>query len=89
MLAKGPQDFPVGSDSKESACNVGHLGSIPGRGRSPGEGSNNPLPYLAWEIPWTEELCLLQSMALKRVRHSLATNTFTFTFDNFIILATF
>ena len=52
---------------------------------------NNPLPYLAWEIPWTEGLCLLQSMALKRVRHSLATNTFTFTltFDNFIILATF
>ena len=31
--------FPHGSDSKESACNVGDLGSIPGSGRSPGEGN--------------------------------------------------
>ena len=30
--------FPCGSDDKESACNVGDLGSIPGLGRSPGEG---------------------------------------------------
>ena len=32
-------DFPGGSDGKESACNVGDLGSIPGLGRSPGEGN--------------------------------------------------
>ena len=31
-------DFPGGSDSKESACNARNLGSIPGLGRSPGEG---------------------------------------------------
>ena len=37
--------FPGGSDSKESACNVGDLGSIPGLGRSPGEGNGYPLPY--------------------------------------------
>ena len=36
-------DFPCGSDGKESACNAGDLGSIPGLGRSPGEGTNNPL----------------------------------------------
>ena len=38
--------FPGGSVSKESACNAGHLGSIPGLGRSPGEGNGNPLQAL-------------------------------------------
>ena len=33
------------SDSKESACNAGDLGLIPGSGRSPGEGNDNPLQY--------------------------------------------
>ena len=33
------------SDSKESACNVGDLGSVPGLGRSPGEGNGYPLQY--------------------------------------------
>ena len=37
--------FPGGSDGKESACNVGDWGSIPGLGRSPGEGNGNPLLY--------------------------------------------
>ena len=36
-------DFPGGSDSKESACNAGDQGSIPGLVRSPGEGNGNPL----------------------------------------------
>ena len=35
--------FPGGSDNKESTCNVGDLGSIPGLGRSPGEGNGYPL----------------------------------------------
>ena len=34
--------FSGGSDSKESACNAGDLGSIPGSARSPGEGNGNP-----------------------------------------------
>ena len=37
--------FPDGSAGKESACNVGDLGSIPGLGRSPGEGNSYPLQY--------------------------------------------
>ena len=37
--------FPCGSDGKESACNAGDLGSIPGLGRSPGEGNDSPLQY--------------------------------------------
>ena len=34
--------FPGGSDGKESACNAGDPGSVPGLGRSPGEGNGNP-----------------------------------------------
>ena len=41
--------FPGGSDGKESACNVGDLGSIPRLGRSPGEGNGNPLQYSCLE----------------------------------------
>ena len=37
--------FPGGSDGKESTCNMGDLGSIPGLGRSPGEGNSYPLQY--------------------------------------------
>ena len=37
--------FPGGSDDKESACNAGDLGSIPGSGRSHGEENGNPLQY--------------------------------------------
>ena len=38
-----------GSDGKEAACNAGDLGSIPGSGRSPGEGNGNPLQYFCLE----------------------------------------
>ena len=41
--------FPDGSDGEESACNVGNLGSIPGFGRSPGEGKGYPLQYSGLE----------------------------------------
>ena len=41
--------FPGGSDSKESSCNTGDLGSIPGFGRSPGGGNGNPLQYSCLE----------------------------------------
>ena len=37
--------FPDSSVGKESACNAGDLSSIPGSGRSPGEGNGNPLQY--------------------------------------------
>ena len=43
--------FPHGSDSKESDCDVGDLGSIPGLGSSPGEGHGNPLQYSCLENP--------------------------------------
>ena len=40
-----PLGFPCGSAGKESACNVGDLGSIPGLGRFPGEGKDYPFQY--------------------------------------------
>ena len=43
--------FPGGSEVKASVCNVGDLGSIPGSGRSPGEGNGNPLQYYCLENP--------------------------------------
>ena len=53
--------LPGGSDEKESACNVGDPGLIPGVVRSPGERNVNSLSILAWKIPWTEEPGGLQS----------------------------
>ena len=41
--------FPGGSDAKESACSAGDPGSIPGSGRSPGEGNGYPLQYSGLE----------------------------------------
>ena len=63
-------EFHSDSDGKESACNAGDLGSIPGSGRSPGEGNG----YLCQcsslsRIPWTEEPGGLQSMGSQRVGH--------------------
>ena len=55
---------------KESACNAGDLGSIPGLGRSPGDRNGNPIHILTWRIPWTEQPGGLQSMGSQRVRHN-------------------
>ena len=44
--------FSCGSVGKESACNEGDLGSIPGLGRSPGEGKGYPLQYSELYSPW-------------------------------------
>ena len=43
--------FPEGSEGKAFACSAGDLGSIPGSGRSPGEGNGNPLQYSRLENP--------------------------------------
>ena len=45
------ESFPGGSEVKASARNEGDLGSIPGSGRSPGEGNGNPLQYSCLENP--------------------------------------
>ena len=66
--------FSGGTDGKESACNAGDVGSIPGFERFPGEGNGNALQYLAWRIPWTEESGGLWSMGSQRVRQDWQTN---------------
>ena len=48
-LTTASLDLPGGSDGKESTCCVGNLGSIPGLGRSPGEGNGYPLQYSGLE----------------------------------------
>ena len=49
VLDSSSAGFPGGSDGKASACNAGDRGSIPGWGRSPGEGNGNPLQYSCLE----------------------------------------
>ena len=48
--------FPGGSDGKESACNAGDLGLIPGLGRCPGGVHGNPLQYSCLENPMNREV---------------------------------
>ena len=64
--------FPGGSDGKESACNAGDPGSIPGSGRSPGEGNGNPLQYSCLGNPMDEEPGGLQSTGLQKSQTRLS-----------------
>ena len=65
--------FPNGSVGKESACNVGDLGSIPGLGRSPGEGNDNPLQYSRLENSMDRGTWQAIDHGLAMVGHGLAT----------------
>ena len=51
LTVSNSMDFPSGADGKESACNARDPGSIPGLGRSPGEGHGNPLQHACQENP--------------------------------------
>ena len=52
--------FPGGSVDKESACNAGDAGSIPGLGKVPWRKARQPIPASCWRIPGTEEPRRLQ-----------------------------
>ena len=71
--------LPRWRSGKETSCNAGNPGSIPGSGRYPGERrkDGNPWNSPAWRIPWTEESGRLQSTGSQRVRNIWATNTQT------------
>ena len=58
-------DFPCSLVGKKSACNAGDMGSIPGSGRSPGEGHGNPLQYSCLENPMDRGACGLKSTGLQ------------------------
>ena len=51
------------------AGDIRDMGSIPGSGRSPGEGHGNHSSILTWRIPWTEEPVRLPSIVMRRVGH--------------------
>ena len=67
-VVKNIWGLPDGSGSKESACDAGETGdarTIPGSGRSPGEGHGNPLQYSCWENPVNRGPGGLQSISLR------------------------
>jgi len=51
---------------KNLNVSAGDMGLIHESGRCPGEGGGNPLQFLAWEIPWTEEPGRVQCMGLQK-----------------------
>ena len=59
------EGFPGGSADKESACSEGDLGSIPGLGRSPGEGKGYPLQYSGLE---NSTRCIVHGVAKSRTQ---------------------
>ena len=65
--------------SKASACNAGDLGSIPGSGRSPGEGNGNSLQYSCLENPMDEGAWWARIHGVAKCRTKLSDSTFTFT----------
>ena len=67
-----------GSNGKESACNEGDPGLIPGSEWSLEKEMTTHFSILAWRIQWTEEPGRLQSMRSQRVRQDWVTNTFTY-----------
>ena len=78
--------FCCGSDGKASACRAGDPGSIPGLGRSPGEGNGNPLQYSCLEnsMDWGAWWATVHGVAKSRTRLS----NFTFTFQAILELST-
>ena len=67
------KSFPGGSEVKVSASNVGDLGSIPGSGRSPGEGHGNPLQYSCLGNPMDRGAWRATVHGVLRVKHDVAT----------------
>ena len=70
--------FPGGSEVKASARNAGDLGSIPGSGRSPGEGNGNPLQFFRLENPMDGGAWRATVHGVIKSRTRLRDFTFTF-----------
>ena len=67
------EGFPYSSVSKESTCNAGDPGLIPGSGRSPGEGNSNPLQYSCLENPLHRGAWQATVHGVARIGYDLAT----------------
>ena len=83
FLNKG---FPGGSEGKVSAGNVGDPGSIPGLGRSPGEGNGNPLRYFYLENPMDCSLPGFSIHGSQRVGHNWVTERLHFHYFKIIFI---
>ena len=70
---------PITTDGKESACNAGDPGSIPGSGRSPGEGSGYPLQHSCLENPADGGAWRAAVHKLKRAEYDRVTHAFIIT----------
>ena len=70
-------NFPSGSDSKESACNAGDLGLIPGSRRYPGKGNGNPLQHSCLENSMDRGAWQATVQGSQRVGHDWVTNTYS------------
>jgi len=68
-----------------SACNTGDLGSIPGLGRSPGEGNGNPLQYSCLENPMDGGAWWATVHGVAKSQTRLSDLTFTFTFPSRLV----
>ena len=82
-LKTGLSKWAGGSDGKESTCNAGDSGLIPGSEDPLETGMATHSSILAWRIPWMEDPGGLQSMGLQRVGHNWVTEPFHFDFPNF------
>ena len=72
--------WQLGSEVRASACNAGDLGSIPGSGRSPGEGNGNLLQYFCLENPTDGGAWRATVHGVAKSRTRLSDFTFVFTF---------
>ena len=83
LLSSHTSGFPGGSEGKASDSNAGDLGSIPGSGRSPGEGNGNPLKYSCLENLMDRGAWWATVHGVAKSWTRLSDFTFTFTFSYF------
>ena len=78
-----PLNFLGSSDCKESVCNAGNPGLIPGSGRTPAEGNGNPLQYSCLENSMDRGAWQATVHGVSKSQTGLSDYHFTFTFDYF------
>ena len=76
-ISRAPQVALLVKNLPPHAGEIRNTRLIPGSGRSPGGGRDNPLQYLAWRISWTEEPGRLLALGLQRIRHDWSDNRHT------------
>ena len=74
--------FPCSSDGKDSALNAGDPGSVPGLGRSPGEGNGYPLQYFCLENPVDKGAWQATVHGVSKSQTQLSNQHFHFTFHH-------